>query len=195
MAKTKKPKSRKVPMDPAEIARVAYERRRKPELWGTNDAALRLPSNADVQQIAETRTRTRRVFRFDCFETLKLEPDQVAAVRRLQDDIAIRFGVDGSAAKLSVQGGGSVDLVTQRSIDAARRVEAVLALTDPWHGELILALSEPTVTRGERANWHATVKRLLGLVDRGAQARAVRYAAEGLRRAWTEFDNGVRRAA
>jgi hypothetical protein len=61
---------------------------------------------------------------------------------------------------------------------------------------LIRHLCEPMVLKAERINWHAIVKRDLGLIDRGMQARAVKVAAEGLRRAWEAFDAGkMRRAA
>lgn len=185
------------PSDPAEAARKAYATRRNPALWGTNDAALSLPSNADVASEEETRTKTRRVFRYDCFATLKLEPAQLSAVRRFQEDLAIRYRVEGSDRMSEhVDGGGSADLVTVRSMDAADRMEEIVGAMPPWSAKLLLRLSLPTVVEGKQVNWKDTVRQLLGLVDRGAQAEKVKQVAEALRLAWVEYDNNrVRKAA
>lgn len=190
-------KRKQKPTDPAEAARKAYETRRNPTMWGTNDAALSLPANKDVSQEQETRTKTRRVFRYDCFATVRLTPAQFSAVRRLQEDLAIRYRVEGSDRMSEhVDGSGSADLVTARSMDAGERLDLVLATMTPWHAKLLLALSIPAVVEGKQVNWKQTVRELLGTIDRNVQAHKVKVAAEGLRQAWADYDNQpVRRAA
>ena len=184
------------PFDPAEAARIAWEARRNPALWGVNEEARALQQNEAVQSEEETRTKTRRVFRFDCYETLKLPAQTLIAVRRLEADIAMRFRVDGRDAMAEpVDGGGSADLVTSRSMDAARRIFAVTGLMNPHDAALILELSTPAVVEGSQVNWKSVVKRLRSLIDRDAASRAVKVAAEALREAYVSLDQGVRKAA
>ena len=138
------------------------------------------------------------MFRLDCYETLRLKPEQLFAVRRLEQEIATRFRAEGrDSMSESIDGSGSVEHVTVRSLDAARRIEAVLALLDqPWKAQLLLKLSTPAVCEGATVNWKAIVRQMLGVIDRDIQARKVKAAAEGLRLAWIDHDNGqVRRAA
>lgn len=184
------------PTDPAEAARKAYEARRKgPAGWGVNEAAI--ARQDDIHSEPETRIKARRVFRFDCFTTLKLTDGQLGAVRRLQDDLAIRFGVDGGERGPGGQSGqGIADLVSARSLDAADRIETALAYMDrPWTGKLLVALSMPAVVEGRRANWHAIVKVQTGLTDRDMQSKAVKQASEAMRTAWEAYDNRRAKAA
>ena len=183
--------------DPAEAARHAYQARRNPAMWGTNEEALKLAQNADVGSEAETRTRTRRVQRFDCFATLKLSDHQFTAVRRFQADLAEANGVGDSPDRFSevIDGGGSRELVTARMMAATNRVFALYAQLSVPDILLLKALSYPTWVLGQQPNWKAEVKRLRGLIDRGAQADAVRHMSEAVREGYMEIDNSARRAA
>jgi hypothetical protein len=198
----KKSRRRHQPTDPAEIARRKKEReaytRRTPSEWGANEDALTLESNADVHMTGATREKTARIQRYDCFVTLGIAVDAYTAVRRYQDDLAIRYGCEG-AVRLEgkVDGTGSAELVSARSLEAADRLDDLSALMpEPWMLPLIEALSLPAVVKGERINWKAIVRSRIGLIDRDAQARAVKISCEGLRRAYVDYDNGqMRRAA
>ena len=195
----KKPKRNK-PFDPAEAARIEYERRRNPERWGANEEALRLASNGTVQSEAETRTKTRRITRFDCFALLHqregITSDQFTAVRRLQGDIAIRYRVDGEAGvRLVVDQSSSAEMVTARSLDAGKRVDEALAEIGPLSKEILLRLSEPEVINGQQVNWRAAVQTVTGEAHPHGQSALVRAACENLRMAYAEIDKQPRRAA
>lgn len=184
--------------DPSEAARRAYEQRRNPALWGVNDEAMALPSNADVGSTDATREKTRRVQRFDVFATIKLSDHQFNAVRRYQVDLAESYGVgDRDTAAEKVDGsGGSRDLATARMMAAARRCDEVCELLSHADRRLLDDLSKPTWVQGKAINWKATVKRLRGLIDRDAAASCIKQLAENVRLAYAEIDGqGVRRAA
>lgn len=189
---------RQRPSDPAEAASRAYEARRNPALWGPNTEALNLPQNSDVQTTQpETRTKTRRIERFDCFSTLKLSDHQFTAVRRYQADLAEAHGVgDRDTMAEVVDGGGSRELVTARMMAAHDRVLSLAVRLSIYDLDLLGALSVPSVVRGEAVNWKAIVRKLRGLIDRDAQAQAVKTLSENVRLAYAEIDGmGVRRAA
>lgn len=206
MSRKRRPRTR--PHDPAEAARKALARahhaaeqakaqRHDPGHWGENREALALEQNADVTVTPATRERTARLQRFDCFVTLGITVEQHQAVRRYQDELAIRYGVEGSSRLAEqVDGGGCAELVSVRSLRAAERIEALAELMpEPWMLPLVEALSIPAVVKGERVNWKAVVRARTGLIDRDAAARAVKIASEGVRRAWEDFDNGRLRNA
>lgn len=195
MAKKRRPKTRP-PTDPAEIARRLYEQRRNPALWGTNDEAMKLENNADVRQEGETRTRTRRVQRFDCFATLDVSLPAFQAVRRYQADLAESFGCGGRESLVEVvDGRGSAELVTSASLAASRRCERLREALSPADARLLDALSIPSHVFGEQPNWKAIVLRLRGLKDRGSAGRAVKDMAEAVRVGYVAVDGPARRAA
>lgn len=189
------------PSDPAEIARKAYEVRRNPALWGVSADTISLPTGADIADSAATRHKVRRVERFDVFALLHsrdgLSAGQVSAIRRLQDDIAIRHRVDG-AVRLEVVvdgGGGSREAVTARTLEAGKRIGEALSIAGLVNGRLLMELSEPAVIQGQSVNWRQAVQRVTGEHQHHAQAAAVRLACENLRLAYVEIDRRPRRAA
>jgi hypothetical protein len=191
----KKRKTRQ-PTDPAEAARRAYETRRNPAMWGVNEGALQSAQNADVRSEAETRTRTRRVQRFDCFATLNLSLPAFQAVRRYQADLAESYGVgDRDTLSEYVDGGGARELVSSRSMAASNRVAALYRELRTQDAALLIALSVPAVVEGRQPNWHMIVKTLRGLIDRGSQASAVKTLSEAVREGYSALDNMTRRAA
>lgn len=191
--KASKPRKIVSAVDPSEKARQEYHQRHDPAQWGANRDALSLPQNGDVEIISPTRERVARIQRFDCFVTLGITVEQHQAVRRYQEQLAIRYGAEGSSrGGEHVDGASFADPVSPRSIKAAQDLERLAGLMEePWMLPLIEALSLPTVLKGDRVNWKATVRVMFGLIDRGAQARIVKVAAEGVRRAWAEYDAGA----
>ncbi len=189
-------KSRFRGFDPAEAARKAYLAKRNPAEWGVNDDALALAANADVEQEGATRQKTRRVQRFDCFNRL-CDDAALKAVRRFQDDIATRFGVDGSGSEtVQVDGGkGSRDLVSARSLDAAQRMIDALNGMEGWQGYLLVSLSQPAVVEGKQVNWKRVVQTVTGDYDPRTQAKRVRQASEALAAHYQQADQQPRRAA
>jgi hypothetical protein len=183
------------PTDPAEAARKRREQeaqtRRNPALWGVNEEALAM--QADISDTPENRGKTRRVFRFDCFETLSLPDHDRAAVHRLETLIAVRFRVDGQAnAGAKVDSSGSAELVTSRSLAAGAQIDAIAGWMPNPSVSLLLALLTPQTVEGVRVNWKATVTRLQGLTDRDLQSKAVKRAAADLTPAFARWDDGER---
>lgn len=195
---SKRNRRRHKPHDPAEAARIAWQNRADPSRWGPNAEALSGEQYRDVRITEPTRERTARILRYDCFETLAIDARGLAAVRRYQEDLAVRFSCEGSSRTAEhVDGAGAGELVSVRSLEAAERLDALAGLVErPWMMALIRRLCEPMVIQGQRVNWHGVVRVHLGIIDRDAQARAVKIAAEGLCRAWEEYDKRpMRRAA
>lgn len=184
------------PTDPAEAARQRREReaqtRRTPGEWGPNEAAI--ASQADVASIPADRGKTRRIYRFDCFATLQLPNPDYLAVRRLETLLSVRFRTDGKEQGAKVDGGGSAELVTARSMAAGDEIDAITGWADLHDAKLILALLTPQATEGSRVNWHATVKAMRGLTDRGEQSKAVKKAAASLVTPFARWDAGERPA-
>lgn len=185
------------PYDPGAEARIAYMTRHTPERWGPNHEALAGAQYHDVSITSATREKTARLQRFDCFVTLGITVDQHQAVRRYQDELAARYGCEGSSRmEGKVDGSSYADPISPRSMKAGETIDILASLMgETWMLPLIEALSLPGVVKGERANWKAIVRTRIGLIDRDAQARAVKIASEGVRRAWVEFDNGAMRKA
>lgn len=178
------------PSDPAEAARKAYEARRNPALWGPNTEALNLAQNSDVHTTQpETRTKTKRIERFDVFATIKLSDHQFQAVRRYQADLAESYGVGGKDTQSEfVDGGGSRELVTSRMLAAGDRVAALYRHVPTRDAVLLVALSVPAVVEGKQVNWKATIKALRGLIDRDAASSCVKTLSESVRIAYAEID-------
>jgi hypothetical protein len=196
-----KTKGRAKPYDPAEQARRQAERerltRRTPAMWGANDAALKLEANDAVRDEQDRgKGKTRRLTRFDCFETLAVETSAKAAVRRYEELLAVIHRC-GGADKFSeyIDHGASTEMLTIRWIEASNVRDKLYGI-DRHATRLIEALVLPAVALGQGTNWKAIVRQERGLIDRDAASRAVKQAAESLRQAYAEIDGqGVRRAA
>lgn len=198
MGKTKR---RNKPSDPAEIARRNYEQRINPRKWGTNDAALALPANGSVREEAETRTKTRRVHRYDGFALLlsrnAITEAQEAAVRRLEDLVAIHLRVDRASASDE-----RVDRsafpgppISDDSIQAGDDIRDIGAHVGGHSMKLLLAILEPQCRSGQPVNWRGAVQASTGEIYPHGQVALVRAACENLRMAWIAWDNRARRAA
>lgn len=203
--KSKKPAQPRKIADPAEAARIAAETRADPSRWGVNERAMDLPSNAEVRSESETRTKTRRVTRYDCFGILysrgALANDEdtararLAAVRRLEETLAERMRLEGLAGSV---GGGRPIPISDRSLMAAECLDDIASRTGTLSYALICALIEPSVHSGQPVNnWRAIVERKTGEFRHTTQANLVRVAAQNLLDAWQAYDREgpMRRAA
>ena len=185
------------PSDPMEIARRrAAERARDqdPATWGLDRQALSLAAGQDVVTRADAAGRLVRARRLDVFDLLqgrgRLSAEGVAAVRRLQDDIA--------ALHRTASGGVDFTPRVDRSIspdgfnDARRRagdrIEAALDLAGDVSARVLAALCEPDVVLGRAADWRATVARHTGETLPDAQGAVLRMACENLAGAYRRLD-------
>lgn len=192
------------PFDPAEAARKAYEQRQNPRMWGPNEEALTsLPQNEDVRSEAETRTKTRRITRFDCFALLRsrkaLTADQDSAVRRLIELIEKRWRLEGVAPSERVDclSGPGVP-ISDASLYALAEIEEILGRTGALSSRVLIALCEPQVTGGQPVNnWRKIVQSISGVTSEHGQVAVVVTAAENLREAFIWHDRGgaTRKAA
>lgn len=191
--KSKKPK----PMDPVEVARLAYEdrkRRRDPASWGANEAALALATANDIRDKPEERGKVRQIRRYDVFSLLLsrdgLTDHQFQAARRFQDDLACEHRVDGGASESVPGHHGSAELMTARSIEAGSRMLAIQDHIGLEAAKLMLALSVPTIIRGERVNWRKVVQDSTGEHRPVEQSAHVVKTCQRINVAYTLLDQG-----
>jgi len=193
------------PADPMAIARRRAAERaaaRDPATSGLNAEALDLPANAAVTMRPGPAGRAPFMRRQDVFDRFaargSLAPAAHAAVRRLQDDIAVLHR--------AIAGGGGFAPRVDRSIDpqgftdvrrrAGARVEAALELAGAASARLLAALCESDVVLGRTADWRAVVARQTGERLPDAQGAVLRTACENLAGAYGLVDGknqGTRR--
>lgn len=197
----KKSGKKQQPSDPAECARKLAEIRRKPELWGPNEEALRLASNANVADKPETRNTVRTVQRFDVFCLLANRDDDfkpvVNYVRRLENDVAVLHRTQGTIAPGAVTKitGKTQDFAATR-IAAGERISTVRDKTGAHSWSILEALIERPAVMGDGCNnWRATVQRVTGEQNHMAQSALVKAAAHNLAGAYQMIDQGERKTA
>lgn len=210
------------PTDPAECARRAYEARVKagqrraadaereadPSQWGLNQELGKLATANDVQAGTDVAGKITRAKRWDVFSLLRstnhgpagerqtvLSGDHIIAVDRFQRDLAIRHMTAGASGN-----GRASDMPADfplARIEAADRLHALAELLDVRPMKLLLDLSIPTITRGERiGNWRRVVQDVTGEYRDAFQAQEVRKACDALVGAYGVVDRGgARRAA
>lgn len=176
---------------------------------GFNTEAMRLPSNGDVKAERADRRHVERARRLDVF-ALFLSRDAIPladydAVRRLEADIHLAAGVANVGESNRTGGGGSAERVTQRMIDASRRVygspqrEGVMQLINeprlPRAAGILLALLSPDGQGAVLTRWRPTVVRFTGKTDNAAQADVIRWASAAVREAYASLDYEQRRCA
>ncbi len=108
------------------------------------------------------------------------------AVRRLQQELAIRYGVDGPDTWRSgpLDHAGRRSEVTDRQLRKADELEALALRVGPPSWDLLLGLIEPAVMTGSPAPWRATVERITGEAAEAVQAAVVRFACASLARGY-----------
>ena len=168
-----------------------------PNRWGVAADALRLAANASVAAGRDSRGRVAHAHRTDVFERLhergSLSAGQLAAVRRLEQDIGLRAGLFRSATDLvKVDAQAKVDGATQRMLEAGRRVDSALAASGPRCALLLRALVEPGVLKGAMVDWREVTARETAETNPHAQAARVRTACDNLMLAYQAIDHARR---
>ncbi|HEY1561894.1 MAG TPA: hypothetical protein VGF71_13580 [Caulobacteraceae bacterium] len=184
------------PADPLTIARRREAQRladRDPRTWGVDPISLGLAANADIEARADVCGHGLRAQRRDVFERL-LGGQQgnaaLAAVRRLQADLAARHAGCGGVARYAarIDAGPAEDPFAERRLRAGGRARRVLSLTGTASARLLLALMEPDAALGKRPDWRAVVERETGERLADAQAGALRAACVNLAEAYADLD-------
>jgi len=199
------------PYDPAEAARKRAEQegraransaaqRADPAQWGVNRAAMQLVANEDVHAVDAERGKVARVRRFDVFALLHsrdaLPSSHLAAVRRLQNAIAILHATGGEVDYHRVDFGGvKANGLSGARLEAGAEAAAILAGCGERQGALLTALCVPEVVEGRRVNWRAVVERLAGEIDHRRQADTVRAVSAACCDAYVAWDNRARERA
>ena len=168
-----------------------------PERWGVEVSALSLPAHAAVEAVRDGRGRVAHAHRTDVFERLhergSLSDGQLAAVRRLEQDVGLRAGLFRAPADLvKVDAQARVEGATQRMLEAGRRVDSALAAAGPRCALLLRALVEPGVLKGAAVDWREAVARETAETNPHAQAARVRTACDNLMLAYQAIDYGRR---
>jgi hypothetical protein len=188
------------PADPqAIILRRAQERAaareavKHPDRWGVSEDNLTLPTAQSLEARRDGRGRVFHAYRSDVFDLLKgrggLSDAQHEAARRLERDVAARAGLSGAEGLLTViDSSGSREAVTQRMVDAGRRVDKVLARCGPSSCTLLRGLVEPMVLEGAIIMWRVVVERITGEGRAEVQAALVRRACVDLDEAYRAMD-------
>lgn len=174
-----KPK-RKTPFDPAAQARQALERQdRESEI-------KRLEGQGVVVNLDQGR-RIVSAYRSNVFKIL-LEARTITqnhhnAAHTLMTDWAEWKGLDG---KPGGPGGGSgaAELVSDRMINAGRRVTSTLSQVGPMDRDLLVAFMVATVEEDRPMAWRGIVQRETGVIQSVRQSQMVVAALENLRRVY-----------
>jgi hypothetical protein len=183
--------------NPIDIARRRAEERardRDPANWGVAERTLLLAVNAEVETRLDPAGRVVRVRRQDVFDMLhgrgRLTPGALAAVRRLQDDIAClhRTALGGVDYLPRVDRSPNPQDFNDARRRAGARIEAALAIAGASSARLLAALCEPDVVLGRAADWRGVVERETGESLADAQGAALRMACENLAGAYRTID-------
>jgi hypothetical protein len=116
------------------------------------------------------------------------------AARRFELDILLRRG-EADRGQASQRVDRTAGLVTDAMIDAAKRVEAVVARLPPRDWWLLMELIKPST---ERSSWRESVEYVTGETNPHAQCGAVRSSCANLRDAYAAIERealGRRKAA
>lgn len=175
----------KRPHDPAAATRAAFERRdREAEI------ARLIAGGAEVTTDHAGRIISAR--RSNVFSLLlsrgTITPNQHDAAYRLAQDWATWKGLDGKGERSeAVDGGsGSAELVTDRMIQAGRRVGAALYELPGTGARLMHTFMVATVEEDRPMAWRGLVQRTLGITTRDRQTEAVVGALEALRQVYEQ---------
>lgn len=204
---------RRKPYDPAAAAERAAlsradarARKADPSRWGEDplaesELAAHARQGGDVA--LDLKGRVRHAHRADFIAVLHardgLTRDQFLALRRLETDMIERAGnggSDGAIVRYAAQGAviesqGDACAVTDRMVEAGKRVDAALTLVGPPSSRLLHALLTPGV-EGFRVDWRGVVLRIMGERFPAAQAAVVRYAAQALADVYPQVDRDLR---
>jgi len=173
---------RSKPSDPQALAQ------RRAERLATEAEIVRLKASGAVVKLDRAR-RIVSAFRASPFrklrETNTITQGQGAAAERLCDDWAQWRGLDGKPERLPVRTGDSAaEIVTDRMLQAGRRVRRALDRVGPMDRDLLAALVAATVEEDRPIPWRDIVRRVCGIGQSVRQSQAVACALENLARAY-----------
>jgi len=169
-------------------------RDRDPGAWGIDGDQLRLDANRFVETRTDPAGRIGRARRADVFDLFlargKLSGAGHAAVRRLQDDMAIlhRTLSGGGEFGPKIDRSRRPAAFSERRGAAGLRIDAALGLAGCASARLISALCEAEVVLGQPRGWRAVVERETGERLADAQGAILRLACENLAGAYGLID-------
>lgn len=203
----------------AEVAKA--EREKDPRNWGIAPELALLETANDLDLRPDITGRIVRAKRWDIFSLLRstkigpnrtdtvLNGDHIIAVDRLQRDIAIRHMTAGASGN-----GRASDtpedfplariLATERLLNVVETRDKPLGVliqmarqdkAGATLAKLLVDLSTPTITRGERVNWRSVVETVTGEHRKALQAGKVREACDALVNAYGGVDRAPRAKA
>ena len=192
-------------VDPLVLAAQQREEAKKPENWGPNPATLRQDG---VRISAPAKGRVASVRRDDVFHRFHarsaLSDAALTSIRRLDEDLTERAAEGRQGHGDKVDGSAHRRDITVDQIEAAERVDAVLAKMGRRDAALLLELLRPARVltnsymepgknghppeRVETERWRLVVRLLCGEVHVNAQGAVLRSACENLALAYRELD-------
>lgn len=180
---------------------MAHKRTRKPTKSDAELEAERIAFEDRKARVTEMRARGAHVVcdaqwrivtarRLDVFQLLfeqrpnpAITQAQLDAVRRLEQEMAMAEGVgltgDNAGVRSSSEGAPGQN-VSQRMVDAARRLEGVYARLGPTNKVLLVALLSPQFKGALLTRWREVVEGVTGETNDRAQLGAVRMALTNL---------------
>lgn len=180
-------KRKKRPYDPAAAARAALER------IDTENEIARLEAMGAVVKL-DQRRRVVSAYRSNVFNLLRergtITPNHFDAAYRLSLEWAAWKGMDGRPeggnAGFVDGGGGCQEIVTDRMINAGKRVQAILSTIARTERRLIEEFMVATVEQDRAMVWRALVIKATGEQVRDRQTALVVAALEALRQVFQD---------
>lgn len=196
-------RKKRKPADPEAIAAAKREKARQalraqhladgvdPDIaqWGEEEVTRQRQQELEakgVQLALDQRRRLKHAKHIDIWEQLAkrdgLTGAQYDAVRAFQETMAVRARAAGRGAAHGapvVDSSGDACAVTDRMIEAGRRMDLTLALIGPPLSRLLSALMWPAVLC-EHYDWREIVARVAGEHEPHAQGALLRIAAQAL---------------
>jgi len=177
-------KQRRKPSDPQEIAR------RRAERIANESEIDRLRSQGAVVKLDRSR-RIVSAYRASPFVKLRdtdtITAAQAAAAERLCDDWAQWKGLDGRPERSEVHAetyGNTAEIITDRMLQAGRRVARILEKVGPLDRALLAALVAAAVEEDRPIPWRDIVRRVCGVTQSVRQSQMIVAALENLSRAY-----------
>lgn len=115
---------------------------------------------------------------------------QLAAVRRLERDMALRHGVriDDPGERVVVDQSTDYQGSSQRQIDAGERVDEVLRMIGPPACRVLQDILERPIMTGLDVDWREAIARITGETRQEAQTALLRFAAQAVADVYDALD-------
>lgn len=183
MAKARKARA---PYDPAAATRAALERKdREAEIARLIAGGATVTTDRAGQIISARRSNVFTLL----LARGTITPNQYDAAYRLAQDWATWKGLDGrgdGGTEFVDGGSGCAELVTDRMIQAGRRVANVSRDLAPHHMKLLTAFMVATVEEDRPMDWRGIVDRICGETARDDRSGKVVGALEALRQIYEQ---------